>query len=163
MLFLIGPDVNIFWCKLALLNVSVQVTPAQHQIGLQRLLLLSSAVARHHAARGTALGRGRSLCALTCISGHSGYGRGLQPACLCTRSQLGCVDNLWVPVPSLRCARETHDLNQVTTNSLASSWAALNQPAVVALDHQNFVPSRLDAPRPFASPEAPSVSVMCQF
>jgi len=99
----------------------VQVFPAQHQIGLRRLLLLSSAVARHHTARGTALGPGGSLCVRVWCTRTSvrlwlctwGIATADDPApdCLCTCPQLSCMANFWVPVHSLCCARETHYLN----------------------------------------------------
>lgn len=67
----------------------MQVTPAQHQIGLWRLLLLSSVVARHYTARHTTLRAGEMalcvrarvymciICALVAV--HLGDHYGLRP------------------------------------------------------------------------------------
>lgn len=158
MLFLIGLDVNIFWCKLALLNVSVQVTPAQHQIGLWRLLLLSSVVARHCAARGTTLGWGLWLRAYTrsCARRVSLWlattRRGV-PAHVRSSAAWPTFGSQF----TLYAAREKHMIWIRWLLTTWQGWATLRQRAVVALDDKNFVLSRLDAPHPFTSLEKSSV------
>lgn len=159
MLFLIGLDINIFWCKLALLNISVQVTPAQHQIGLQRLLLLSSAVAGHYTGRGeTVLYVHVSvyLSAYLCIHAYlCTCGYACETMCLGVSAYV-YSSAVWPTFGSqftLHVVQEKHiiwmrwilTILQTETRSCGCTWS------------QIFVPSRLDAPYPFTSLEKSSV------